>query len=84
MNKITLTIDGMACSMCESHLNACIRRNFAVTKVSSSHKKGQTEIICDSPITEDSLKAAIEQTGYKVISIISEPFEQKKKRFIFF
>lgn len=30
MLKITLKIDGMACGMCESHVNDTIRKNFAV------------------------------------------------------
>ena len=32
MVKITLKIDGMACGMCESHVNDTIRKNFAVKK----------------------------------------------------
>ena len=44
MLKITLKIDGMACGMCESHINDVIRNNFDVKKVSSSHKDKKTEI----------------------------------------
>jgi len=84
MLKYTLTVDGMTCSMCESHVNDCIRKHFPVDKVTSSHKKAQTEIISESPISESELKTAIESTGYKVLSITSEPYEKKKKRFIFF
>ena len=50
MVKITLTIDGMSCGMCESHVNDTIRRQFAVKKVSSSHSKGLTEIVADQPV----------------------------------
>ena len=42
MIKTTLKIDGMACSMCEAHINDCIRKNFKIKKVSSLHKKGET------------------------------------------
>ena len=82
MVKITLEIDGMACSMCEAHVNDAIRKAFAVKKVSSSHTKGRTEILSQMPLEEEKLKTAIEATGYKVISVSSEPYE--KKGFSFF
>lgn len=52
MVKITLDIDGMACGMCEAHVNDAVRKAFAVKKVSSSHSKGQTEIIADQPLDD--------------------------------
>ena len=84
MIKMTLKIDGMACSMCESHVNDCVRKNFSVDKVSSSHKKGITEIIAESAPDQAALKSAIESTGYKVLEVSVEPYEKKKKRFLFF
>ena len=84
MYKITLAIDGMACSMCEYHVNDAIRRTFNVSKVTSSHKKNLTEIICDTPLDESTLRKAVEATGYKVLSVSCEPYEKKKKRFLFF
>lgn len=77
MVKITLDIDGMACGMCEAHVNDAVRKAFAIKKVSSSHSKGQTEIIADQPLDDDELKKAVEETGYKVLGIHTEPFEKK-------
>ena len=77
MVKITLHIDGMACGMCEAHVNDAVRKAFSVKKVSSSHSKGQTEIIADQPLDDDELKKAVEETGYKVLGIHTEPFEKK-------
>ena len=37
MVKFTLGVEGMACGMCESHINDEIRKNLKVKKVSSSH-----------------------------------------------
>ncbi len=82
MVKITLDIDGMACGMCEAHVNDAVRKAFSVKRVASSHSKGKTEIIADSPIDDDELKNAVEKTGYKVLGIHTEPFE--KKGFSFF
>lgn len=77
MVKITLKIDGMACGMCESHVNDTVRKAFAVKKVSSSHSKGQTEIIAENSLNEDALRKAIGETGYKVLSVKTEPYEKK-------
>lgn len=45
MTRTVVGIDGMACSMCESHVNDTVRRNFHVKSVKASHKKKQAEII---------------------------------------
>ena len=77
MKKITLKIDGMMCGMCESHINDAVRRAFPVKKVSSSHTKGETVVITEAEISEESLRAAVEATGYQVLSIRSESYEKK-------
>lgn len=77
MVKMTLNIDGMACGMCEAHVNDTVRKAFAVKKVTSSHKKGVTEIVAESPLDENALKEAIAQTGYTVTAIRTEPYEKK-------
>lgn len=77
MVKITLNIEGMACGMCEAHINEAIRKEFKVKKVTSSHSKSKTEIIVESPIDDNKLKSVIEATGYKVVGINTEPYEKK-------
>ena len=78
MVKTTLKIDGMMCSMCESHINDTIRRSFKVKRVSSSHKKGTTEIISVSPPDEQVLREAIGKTGYRVLEYNTEPYKEKR------
>ena len=82
MIKTTVGIDGMMGGMCESHVNDAIRKSFDVKKVSSSHSKKKTEIISEEAIDEDKLRAVIDETGYTVLSVDSEPY--KKKGFGFF
>ena len=53
MVKITLHVDGMACGMCEAHVNDAVRKAFPVKKVNSSHGKGITEIIAQQPLDEE-------------------------------
>ena len=77
MVKTTLKIEGMMCGHCEAHVNDTIRNGFDVKKVTSSHKKGTSEIISDQPLDAEKLKAAIEADGYKVLSSESEPYEKK-------
>ena len=55
MVKTVLTIDGMACGMCESHVNDAIRNALRVKKVTSSHAKGETEILSEEPLSEEAL-----------------------------
>ncbi|MBQ2670719.1 MAG: hypothetical protein IJG06_08220 [Clostridia bacterium] len=77
MIKTTAKIDGMMCGMCEAHMNDAVRKDFDVKKVTSSHKKGETVIISENPIDEAKLTAAVEATGYKLLSVSSEPYEKK-------
>ena len=77
MVKIILNVEGMACGMCEAHVNDAVRRAFPVKKVSSSHTKGKTEIISQEPLDEEKLKAAVSATGYTVTAVKTEPYEKK-------
>ena len=77
MIQTTVRISGMACSMCEAHINDTIRRAFSVEKVSSSHTKGETVILSREPLDEAALRAAIDATGYTVGEIRAAPYERK-------
>lgn len=74
MIKTTLKIEGMMCGMCEAHVNDAVRNNFNVKKVKSSHKKGETVIISPEKIDAEKLRSAIEETGYKLLSCETEPY----------
>jgi copper chaperone len=77
MTKTTLKIDGMMCGMCESHVNDAIRQAFKVKKVTSSHSKGECEIISEEPLDEAKLQEVMEPTGYKLLSVEAAPYEKK-------
>ena len=78
MYKTTLKIDGMMCGMCEAHINDAVRNRFDVKKVSSSHKKGVTEILSENDLDEQTLRGVIDATGYTVKDFRCEPYEKKK------
>lgn len=77
MLKTTVSVEGMMCGMCEAHVNDAIRKNFQVKKVSSSHKKGETVIISAQEIPQKEIENAIAESGYKVLSVQSEPYKKK-------
>lgn len=69
MYNYLLKIDGMYCSMCESHVNDVIRNNFNVKKVKSSHSKKETLITTDEKIDEVKLKKVLHDIGYEVLEV---------------
>lgn len=77
MVKITVDVEGMACGMCEAHVNDAVRQNFSVKKVTSSHSKGKTEILAENPIEDEKLKEVIGKSGYTVTGIHTESYEKK-------
>lgn len=77
MIETVLKVDGMACGMCESHINDTVRSHFPVQKVTSSHTRGETVILSEYPLDQQALRAAIAATGYEVKSVDVHPYEKK-------
>lgn len=78
MNKVTVKIDGMMCSMCEAHINDTIRKACpSAKKVTSSHKKGESVFLIDGEIDGETLKNAITETGYEFRGFKAEPYIKK-------
>ena len=73
MIETILKIDGMACGMCESHINDVVRRTCSVKKVDEIRIAGA----CSYPVDEAALRAAIKDTGYEVKEVSSAPCEKK-------
>lgn len=77
MVKITVGVEGMACGMCEAHVNEAVRNAFPVKKVTSSHTKKQTVVLAEDDIDEQKLKDVIAESGYEAVSVNREPYEKK-------
>ena len=82
MVKVVAKVEGMACGMCEAHVNEAVKKAFEVKEVTSSHKDNVTEIVVESPLDEAKVKEVIEAEGYTVLGVSTE--EYKKKRFSLF
>ena len=81
MLRITVDINGMACAMCESHVNEAIRKALPVKKVSASHSKGTAVILSEAPLDEGTLRRAIDETGYKALDVSAREAEKKRGLF---
>lgn len=77
MIQTTIKVSGMACSMCETHINDAIRAALPIEKVSSSHSKGETVIVSREPLDEEKLRGIINATGYTAGEVSTAPYEKK-------
>lgn len=77
MVETILKVQGMMCGMCESHINDVVRKTAQVSKVSSSHTKGETVIVSEQELDLEALKQAIAATGYTVTGAETRPYEKK-------
>ena len=77
MFETIVTVDGMMCGMCESHINDAIRKDFPVKKVTSSHGKGTCVVLSDDALDETRLRDTIDATGYTLLNVQSQPYEKK-------
>lgn len=78
MIKTIVKTEGMMCGMCEKHVNNAISRAIVTENITSSFKTGETQIISETALDETKLREAVEAEGYKVVSVICEPYEKKK------
>lgn len=78
MIRTTIKIDGMMCGMCEAHICETIRKTVpSAKKVSASRNKKEAVFLSEEEIDRDSLKKAIDATGYSCLGIESVPYEKK-------
>lgn len=77
MVKTVLSVDGLVCDMCDAHMNDAIRKALKVKKVTTSHAKGETVIITENELTRRDIEKAISETGYRILSMKTEPYEKK-------
>lgn len=69
-NPLILEIDGMMCSMCESHVNDAIRNNFKVKSIKSSYKTGAVSLVSEESIDIEKLCEVLKKEGYRVKKVV--------------
>ena len=77
MIQATIGIEGMACEMCEAHINDVIRKTFSVKSAKADRKKKRCVVVSEAPLDEAVLRRAIADTGYEVTAVSSEPYVKK-------
>lgn len=68
MNKYILGIDGMACGMCEIHVEDKLRKAIKLKKVNASHIKNNVVVITELELSEEDFKKILNPTGYRITS----------------
>ncbi len=77
MFKITLNVEGMKCVKCSARMDEAVRNAFPVEKVTSSHEKKETVIICADEIADEKLREVVTGAGFELSGITKEPYEKK-------
>ncbi|MGN0034673.1 MAG: heavy-metal-associated domain-containing protein [Coriobacteriales bacterium] len=73
MYQSVVTIEGMSCGMCEAHISDVIRSTFPdAKKVKASHRKSQATFRTDYVPDRDTVREAIDKTGYRFVDIVTE------------
>ena len=77
MWKYTVQVDGMMCSMCESHVNDAVRKALPVKKVTSSRSRNETTVIAEAEMAARRAASSSSASGYDVGKIRKAPWEKK-------
>ena len=62
--KKTIKIEGMMCCKCEGHVNKALAAMEGVTVEKVDHEAGVAVVECAAGVSDDALKAAVEEAGY--------------------
>ena len=79
--EYTLSVRGMRCGMCESHIQDVIRKNFDVKKVKANRHKKEVIILVNIPFDETKLEEVMNSTGYPYLGIVNKRIIEKKGLF---
>lgn len=72
MVKITATVEGMMCPMCEKRVNTAVEKAFQVESVVSDHEKNCTQILAAAPLDTEKVKEVITAAGYECKAVQCE------------
>lgn len=68
MKDVVLRVEGMVCGHCEIAIQDAVRKLPGIKKAKASKRKKQVEVAYDETLTTpETIKAAINNTGYRVV-----------------
>ena len=65
----TMKIEGMMCGHCEASVKKALEGLSGVEEAKVSHEEGTAIVVLNSQVPDETLKKAVEDRDYKVISI---------------
>ena len=75
---LVMNIEGMMCEHCEAHVKKALKAIDGVKSAEASHKAGKCDVVLSHSLDANILKSAVEEAGYKVVSILSNNKKEKK------
>ncbi|WP_026877364.1 heavy-metal-associated domain-containing protein [Jiangella gansuensis] len=66
MTTSTYTVVGMTCGHCVSSVREEVGRIDGVTQVDVNLASGAVDVTSDAPLTDDTVRAAVEEAGYQL------------------
>lgn len=67
MKETNLIVNGMMCGGCENRVKNAIKNIEGVENVAADHNTGKVIVISDNEVSEEIIKEALEDIGYKVV-----------------
>ena len=67
MSEILMHVEGMMCEHCQARVKKCLEEIPGVSAAEVSHKEGTALVTTDGSASEETLRAAVEAQGYKVV-----------------
>jgi copper chaperone CopZ len=64
VDPVTLSVAGMTCGTCEDSIQRALGLLPQVRSVRADHRAGRVEVELISPLSEDSIRQAVEDAGY--------------------
>ncbi len=68
-STVTVKIKGIMCEHCENHVRTALEALPEVSEAVVSHKEGTAILTMAGPLNEKQIKKAVDEAGYKVLSI---------------
>ena len=65
----TMKIEGMMCAHCEARVKKTLEKIEGVAEAKVSHTDGTALVILSAEVSNETLKKAVEDQDYKVLSI---------------
>ena len=63
----TLKIEGMMCTHCSGRVKDALEKIEGVAEANVCHETGLAELKLTADVSDEVLKAAVEEAGYKVV-----------------